>query len=79
MWSAHLGQNERVELVGTGVPECSNCQEPRGGGVSSDDGSVYLCPKCLAFHEEYMTIMAKIENDRKVVTDQGGAEDGSPV
>ena len=64
MWSTHLGQNKRVELVGTGVPECSNCHEPRAGGVFSDDGTVYLCPKCLAFHQEFMTIMARIEDDR---------------
>ena len=70
MWSAHLGQNKRVELVGTGVPECSNCHEPRASGVFSDDGSVYLCPKCLAFHQEYMTIMARIEDDRRAITDQ---------
>ena len=70
MWSAHLGQNKRVELVGTGVPECSNCHEPRAGGVFSDDGSVYLCPKCLAFHEEFMRIMARIEDDRRAISDQ---------
>ena len=70
MWSAHLGQNKRVELVGTGVPECSNCHEPRVGGVFSDDGSVYLCPKCLAFHEEFMRIMARIEDDRRAISDQ---------
>ena len=40
-------------------------REPRAGGVFSDDGSAYLCPKCLAFHEEYMTIMDKIESDRR--------------
>jgi hypothetical protein len=47
-----FGQNETVELVGPGVPECSNCNEPRAGGVFSDDGDVYLSPKCLAFHDE---------------------------
>jgi hypothetical protein len=79
MWSAHLGQNVRVELVGTGVPECSNCHEPRAGGVFSDDGAVYLCPKCLAFHQEFMTIMARIEDDRRAISDQETSGDGSPV
>lgn len=65
--------------MGTGVPECSNCQEPRAGCVFSDDRSVYLCSKCLAFHEEYMTIMAKIESDWRAITDQVGRGDGSPV
>jgi hypothetical protein len=69
VWSAHLGQNGRMELVGPGVPECSNCREPRSGGIFSDDGAVYLCPKCRAFHEEYMTIMAKIESEREAIGD----------
>jgi hypothetical protein len=74
-----FGQNERVELVGPGVPECSNCHEFRAGGVFSDDGDVYLCPKCLAFHDEYRRIMARIDNDRKAISDQEGHGDGSPV
>jgi hypothetical protein len=65
--------------VGTGVPECSNCREPRAGGAFSDDRAVYLCPKCLAFHGEYRTIMAKIESDRKAVTDQEDPGDGLPA
>jgi hypothetical protein len=69
-WLSHLGQNQTVELVGSGVPECSNCQEPRAGGVFSDDGGVYLCPKCLAFHDEYMRIMASIDRDQRAIGDQ---------
>ena len=63
----------------TGIPECSNCHETRAGGVFSDDGNVYLCPKCLAFHQEYMTIMARIEDDRRAMSDQEGPEEVSPA
>jgi hypothetical protein len=66
-------------LVGPGVPECSNCREPRGGDIFSDDGAVYLCPKCVAFHEEYMTIMAKIETEQEASGDQDAPKDGVTV
>jgi hypothetical protein len=65
-----LGQNGTVKLVGPPVPECSNCREPRGGGTFSDDGDVYLCPKCLAFHAEYHRIMAIIDRDMKALSDE---------
>jgi hypothetical protein len=68
-----------VELVGPPVPECSNCQEPRAGGSFSDDGDVYLCPKCLAFHAEYFRVMAKIDADREKFEVQDVQDDGSPV
>jgi len=74
-----FGHNERVELVGPPVPECSNCHEPRDGGVFSDDGDVYLCPKCLAFHAEYFRVMAEIENERKALDKKAVHGDGSPV
>jgi len=74
-----FGHNGDVELVGPPVPECSNCQEPRGGGVFSDDGDVYLCPKCLAFHDEYRKIMAEISADRERRSQNDSGEDGSPV
>ena len=61
------------------MPECSNCQEPRAGGVFSDDGDVYLCPKCLAFHAEYFRIMAEIDADREEVVSKDNHEGGSPV
>jgi len=77
--SSLFGKNETVELVGSGVPECSNCQEPRAGGVFSDDGDVYLCPTCLAFHDEYRRIMARIENEQKIISDHDDHADGSPV
>jgi hypothetical protein len=44
---ASFGHNESMELVGPPVPECSNCHEPRAGGIFSDDEDVYLCPKCM--------------------------------
>ena len=65
-----FGQNETVELVGPGVPECSNCQQPRAGGVFSDDGDVYLCLRCLSFHDEYRRIMARIDADMKALSDE---------
>ncbi len=69
--------------MGPAVPECSNCREPRGGGDFSDDGTVYLCPKCLAFHEEYYRVMAIIDRDMEALRNeriQGrGNEDGSAV
>jgi hypothetical protein len=68
-----------VELVGPPVPECSNCGEPRDGGVFSDDGDVYLCPKCLAFHDEYFRIMAKIDADMKAFNLKDVHGDGSPA
>ena len=74
-----FGHNESVELVGPPVPECSNCQEPRAGGVFSDDGDVYLCPKCLAFHAEYFRVMDEIENERKALREEASEGDGSPV
>jgi hypothetical protein len=74
-----FGQNETVKLVRPGVPECSNCQEPAAGGVFSDDGDVYLCPTCLAFHDEYRRIMARIENEQKIISDHDDHADGSPV
>ena len=58
-----FGHNEDGGARGTThCPQCSNCQEPRAGGDFSDDGDVYLCPKCLAVHAEYFRVMAKIEN-----------------
>jgi hypothetical protein len=74
-----FGQNETVELVGPSVPECSNCHEPRGGGDFSDDGEVYLCPKCLAFHDEYFRIMAKIDADRNTFRENDVHRDASPA
>ena len=74
-----FGQNEMVELVGPAVPDCSNCREPRAGGTFSDDGDVYLCPKCLAFHAEYLRIMAKIDTDMKALSENDGLGDGSPA
>lgn len=74
-----FGHNEDVELVGPPVPECSNCQEPRAGGVFSDDGDVYLCPKCLAFQAEYFRIMADIDADRRSISENDNHEGGSPV
>jgi hypothetical protein len=68
-----------VELVGPPVPACSNCQEPRGGGIFSDEGDVYLCPKCLAFQAEYFRIMAEIEADRRALSEDDSSEDGSPA
>ena len=62
--------------MGPPVPEFSNCREPRGGGVFSDDGKVYLCPKCLAVHDEYFRIMAKIDADRKSLTENDGLGEG---
>lgn len=73
------GQNETVELVGSAVPQCSNCQEPRAGGEFSDDGEVYLCPKCLAFHDEYFRIMAEIDADRQALNEKGFTGSGSPT
>jgi hypothetical protein len=74
-----FGHNMSVELVGPSVPECSNCREPRAGGVSSDDGGVYLCPKCLAFHAEYFRIMAKIDSDLKALNEEDVNGDGPPA
>src|SRR5208283_1051605 len=74
-----LGQNETVELVGPAVPQCSNCQEPRAGGEFSDDGEVYLCPKCLAFHDEYFRIMAKIDAERQALNEKGVNGSGPPT
>jgi hypothetical protein len=68
-----------VELVGPPVPECSNCHQPRDGGVFSDDGKVYLCPKCMAFHAEYMRVMAKIDSDMKALSENDGQGGGTPV
>jgi len=61
------------------VPECSNCQEPRAGGVFSDDGDVYLCPRCLAFHDEYFRVMARIDADMKALNEKDVHGDGSPA
>jgi hypothetical protein len=33
----------------------------------------------VPFHEEYMTIMAKIESDRRAIANQEGPGDGSPA
>ncbi len=43
----------------------------------SDDGDVYLGPKCLAFHDEYLRIMAEIEADRKALGQKDSRLDGS--
>ena len=51
-------------------------ESQRGGGVFSDDGKVYLCPKCLAVHDEYFRIMAKIDADRKSLTENDGLGEG---
>jgi hypothetical protein len=64
--AAPLGVAKRAavvvrELVGPPVPECSNCAEPRDGGIFSDEGDVYLCPKCMALHAEYFRIKAEID------------------
>jgi recombinational DNA repair protein (RecF pathway) len=61
-----------VDLLGPPVPECSNCHEPRDGGVFSHDRKVYLCPKCVAFHAEFMRITDEIERDRKTLSDDDG-------
>jgi hypothetical protein len=47
----------------------------RAGGVFSDDGDFYLCPKCLAFRDEFRRIMTRIDNDRKAISDQEGHGD----
>ena len=65
--------------MGPPLPECSNCQEPRAGGVFSDDGDVYLCPKCMAVHAEYFRVMAEIENERKALNKKDVHGGGSPV
>ena len=68
-----------VKLVGPAVPACSNCRESRAGGTFSDGGDVYLCPKCLAFHAEYMRIMAKTDSDMKALSENDGLGDGTPA
>jgi hypothetical protein len=51
------------------------CGEPRGGGLFSDDGDVYLCAKCVAFHDEYMWIMAKSTLiERRALTTASGTD-----
>lgn len=52
------------------MPECSNCHEPRDGGVFSDDRKVYLYPKCVAIHAEFMRIMVEIDRDRKALSEE---------
>jgi hypothetical protein len=71
--SASFGHNVPVELVGSPVPECSNCHEPRAGGIFSDDRAVYFCPKCLAYHAEFRRLMAEIDNDRKALSEDDGS------
>jgi hypothetical protein len=50
----------------------TNCQEPRAGGIFSDDGGAYRCPKCLALHTEYFRVMAKIDADQMAFIEKDG-------